>query len=1790
MNLNEYFSFLSDSSYEATNLIKDVISGINSISDSSSILDASFDSLEKIFKQLFLQILGLKDPNIIESNPLFGISTSHAECLQINKNDKLISEEFGNLFSEIKYLFNTERPRSWHLASILIKEIISWAFELIYNYPLLEDNPNIDSFSAKCNNSDNDQRFSFNISANKPGPINFFSTNNNDVLPVSDINNNLNQVSDTFNLNSTKSKIFRSYSIQNKARQDSRKRSSYFGSSNGLKPFLSEESCRRIIRYVWYQLVSTAQKEHLHIRTKSLGKSIEFTPWRSNFESFVSLIDIFMGIYEGRSYPSFVSHFNLIQDLDPGAVIAESGSLPSEMQFIVDMCVARKRKLARVAFPPDTMWPMVSHASRKHTEKHIYDQIGYACLRDTLSRTELERGPSAEKYIADLLYQRAAIDDVYACIRNHRMMKKKTIKELQRHIYVPPDVKSELSDNQNNQLNACNLNSSFSNVYELEMIEDSKLLLDVLVHKIEYTIRHIQKCSNFKNINLSADLSTDHIAVPQNLRFWERVNELADQIFFFVQTNAISYTDLHNRLYGLVVSESSEESVVPKLEKDNTLIWLLLQLFHVEKVAVETISADFSNHENFLADFLEMYNESQIQSLDSFYLRDLSLQSVLSHQQQNIRDRVGIKFRHPKINSIMKYTQTFYKLQTNFGNDFKRNIIEGSYTLFKDQPIQEIIKIASISQARQYIVPNAIYGYLVPFNYTDLPLQNPDTRYLHGGLVNYKILDYINVGSKNRLLQIIYKMMLAHEQGPQFQFQVNPTKNDLNCVSPYVLDVVYKLLYNAPYTNELMMKEILEKLRRCDKVMAMGNAHFSNVTTRWLYTVYQLMNCRLLRFFKYYAHAAHLIHHLRHSLIFTKHPQLYTTLENFALCLVKLQHEPGFLVALMNPDYHGVPITSYPHIYKFTEEEPKRPYVKPVHFWFNCALLYRNAIMAVSRIILIRGLGDIPGLSVDECLVGLSNRPSNWAPQVLQFMAPQVLDHYLREKRHIHSCPKFEAVNEVLADERIGPVLRDEVSDQSEIEQVVEIMINRFTISVQRQTLFLCLLWQMEYDRVVENKKTSSKFVSVVRKVLLRFQKSFKTEHSSVLMDYAVSQIKASCSVDEITGKFILSGTQFETQMKLTFSVLERFIWLFMFIRNEHVLYGLVRGEFDIRDDPIRMRIIHYILFESPGFSSRLEDWKKLDFPGRYWEADDYYLKQVRYLNKNPEYFEYEYYLLLNNEPVDPPTQLALPMYYENEMVRLLPVLEYALDRLIEAEQTDLLIKILDHFGMLFRLDQVPLNTLYNILFVYFGSPTLHNSKLIRSLSLSLLDLSQQQLSPEFENFLLSPKNSDLCTPLGPSDGFLGYFESLEAFKLYILGLMDRIGVVLSRSPCGLDLKPGLPEIHYREIPNPVLLVLTECIVETLAWWCISQESKDRIPSPLTGIDTSKAFDSIKNDLAISISRWKHDLTSRASYCMLVQIWLYMVLEVSKLPTVDRRSHNIFKNAKCIPTTYFHVTGIFANSLPIDLMTTPYIKYLANIVFTCKELKVSSTTRAILSLKTMLEDVDNISQDHYMSNWDFDPASDSSKSFKTSDIFENYVHNLREGTQNLPNAYSTLLHSILHYGGQRAFSMLSETIKSLANGTAEILDYPDLTKLYTTNNEPFIPNSDSDIFSPRTRCSSINTDAPDFLTHNKIHSDIQLLYICSTIAPVLYRLESIPNIFSEIIESLFTLVLQISNTLPPLKQQENSSTIAFEIVVDFFYFSKSKFSMSKFEWKSLEYIFIQLPINVKNRFRNLVYG
>ncbi|KAJ2515303.1 hypothetical protein GGI11_003800 [Coemansia sp. RSA 2049] len=1444
---------------------------------------------------------------------------------------------------------------------------------------------------------------------------------------------------------------------------------------------LPESVCLETIRQVWRLLLDSATIEP---PMSSVLSSARRTRWQIRFEATMELFDCFVGRSEQCLGRPLVSYYLLSRELDPGAVVAESGILTSEMQYIVDLCFGRKRRLGRILLPPDGSWPLISHTSRAHTVKHVYDQPAYALVRDSLTFEETERGPSANKYVADLLYQRAPTDEIFAAIRNHRIMKKKAIAAVASDSYMPNNSSIGLDAGADRCYGSgdggpANVSIAMSDNAETEKYEVSQLLLDSMAQRIEHIVRYIQSQCDFETLLNERKLNENSdptMIVPRNIQYWEYMNEVADQLYYFVLFDAVSYKDVHERFFATVFPKDSDIHPGSETRKDNSYIWLLLQLFHIEKVSAGPIREDLAGDEDMLDQMLQMYNEQQIVSKDAFYLRDLALQAAMTHQQSNIRDNQGFKFRHPRMGVAMPFAPVVYQLQQEFGRQFK----DENYELLDGKDICSVMKTATVSQLRQFVVPNSLYTYLVPPKETIKKLQNDSTTYLEGGNIGYRLLDYINVGGKHRLLQLVYKMMLAHELGPQFQFDGKQpsVREGITCVSPHIVDTVYRLLYNAPYSNELMMKEVLEKLRRCDKVMAMGNARFSPATLRWLYTIYQLMNCRLLRFFKYYAHASHLVHHLRHSLVHTSHRQLYSSLECFALCLVNLQHDVEFLQALMNPAYHGIPLTPHPSTMG-TVVARNIVYLKPKDAWFECAMLSRNAVMVISRIVAMRGLGDVPGLSLEDCLDSLSPLPQYWAPSVVRYLPRSVRAYYTKNPR-VPKGPQpsasAAAIRQLIETRPVHNVML-----LAQPNPQVEAGLLAFYGEAKRQPLFLFVVWVL-LERLTAahasadganlspssdgELKLPAMMLAVVRRVLLSFPLSQMSTYTSSLVDFIIG-----CEAER--GLKEPSAT--------TKQLLDDFMFKHYLIHHEHVVFALTRGEHDLRADSMRLALTRYVLLESPSFVERLSEWHNLDFQGRYWADYSHWAKQETYLTKFPEFFEYEGHLVRNNVTLDPQPALSLPIYYENRMVRLLPVLEFALGRLIEAEDRNLLREVLDRMGILYRLHQVPLTTLMNTLSVYFNAPTLHDAAVIRSLILSLLDMSQQNFSPEFERFVR-----------GETD------DAQLIDEKYICRTMNRISRAITRH-LGQPEKDKLPEVHYREIPNPILLCLTECVVELLTWWCLdnSARSKDRLHDSTKGglsPSTEPEFRAEEDERQKCAGEWQ-----------LTKQWFDIVMDPSKRPECSVGGS---------AALYIHSTGVLANVLPDELMAFPYVRHLADIVLHEPMLKTISGPKRYFSFVEFSRA--NSSGSHRYQQ----QKAAAGTQFAATAVFNSFEQNRNHRMVNRPNTYLTLLHSIMHYGGTGTFNALAETIHSLASSGEQ-----------------------------------------------QLCSDIQLLYLCATVGPILYRLVDHDALYVQILGDLVLIMAQICPRVKTLDTYTN--TDALEQVMDFFCFVKDQFDPGREAWRRI---------------------
>ncbi|KAG1151478.1 hypothetical protein G6F37_000970 [Rhizopus arrhizus] len=1011
-----------------------------------------------------------------------------------------------------------------------------------------------------------------------------------------------------------------------------------------------------------------------------------------------------------------VSHYDIILALPDVYGHFLGGAFPQSIHWTMEKFInelgKRRRHLAFLMMPPDASWPLISQMSRRHEYNDLTTRTSYHMFEgDLIEFVKEGNSTNTETHFRDMLYQRASMDE----FRQLAM-----------------------------SLTQTGL--------------DTTQIRKAMVSKIRDVIRCIQQHSRkgkredkdekaFEPFNPSLTTIRGEdikMMIPDNIHLWELMTETADQLYSFVSGDFFSYEDILQDFYDLVYKPDGipySSNAKNHIMKDNGLVWLLLQLFYIEKVSTNVIQKDFEQDERLFDKLVKLYNEEQTESKDAFTLRDLSLQCAINHQKAHIKDVTNIKQRHPLTAASLQYASLCYQIQAYFNTHYHSNVPTNS-TLFSNLDLQEMTKIAMESQLRQDVVPYTLYVYLVPTKADIDTLGHSSTTYIKGGTLDYKLLDLLCVNAKHRLLQVIYKMMLDSELGPRYQSPASPVA----CVPPNVLDVVYKLLYSAPCSAELMVKEIFDKLRRCDKMIKMKRTGESepsptqlpDQTMRWLQTILQLMNYRFIRFLKYSPLSSGLLHYIRYSISFLDNRQCYRSLESFTVNVINMQMDVKLLRSLDDP-------------------------LREKTIWFGeSEMLARLTVGTISRLIKTRGQADIKTEQIHRVLSSLYDFPLEWSSAALAHFPPVVRSFY-------------ENIN---AEPRAGVTAAKVQQTMSTHKSLTTYLLQggsaepealSFLATQENQSCLFCILWVIAVSR-----NTVDCFhMPSVRKMLLMIPPSKMATHVIDLVDFILSVEYPANS-----------------QALQLFTLLDGFIWKHQWINFNHVLFALTKGSGTPERTKKAMLLLQYLLLESREIAQRVHHWESLGISCRPWTEADYQEKLMHYLQKFPEYDEFEAFAMQGFEPsieLQPPLQIKLPIYFGNVVSDLIVTLENVLMRLLEYGQAEILINVLDRYGSLFRYHQSPLSFVANFFLYYHASPTLANPS-VRKRILRLIDFDQYIIAPEAVNYAKNEQDNG-------SSFDAGYFERI----------IYKLAKSLNPQTCAPRSKSSLPERHFREIGSPAV-------------------------------------------------------------------------------------------------------------------------------------------------------------------------------------------------------------------------------------------------------------------------------------------------------------------------------------------------------------------------------------------------
>ncbi|KAF9195517.1 Mediator of RNA polymerase II transcription subunit 23 [Haplosporangium sp. Z 767] len=1314
------------------------------------------------------------------------------------------------------------------------------------------------------------------------------------------------------------------------------------------------------------------------------------------------------------------TYYDLLREIPqvfpPGVVIHWT------LEAFMDHLQKRRQKLALLVMPPDAMWPLISQVSRQHEFTDLSQRPTHLLFApDYANRVRDGHMTTYVSLFGDLLYQRAPSDEIFFMIRQ-----------------LPPSPAG------------------------------ISALRESLVIKTRDVVRCIQHHSRFhepRPVDMSTPVAANpDMVIPDNLDFMELLIELSDQLYAFVASElsqistiyptgfAVLYEDLIADYYTLIMGTDKSP---PELEKDNTLIFLLLQLIHIEKVGGKDrlLAQDYAGDEHLFRHLIALYNEDQVNSKDGFYLRDLALQCAISHQQSYIRDRSMMKFRHPKLAVIWPYySQICYNIQSYFLSTYKNNVQDT--TCLSSLPMQENVKIAMESQLRQHIVAGTLFIYLVPNYQGKEPELDASGMFLKGGSLNYKLLDMLNIDTKHRLLGLIYKMMLDGEQGPRFHGDPPP---QVKFVSPYVTDVVYKLLSSTPCSVEPVIKVLFDKLRRYDR-LPKTMAEVPAEVIRWQFTVLQLLNFRLIRSLKFTATCAHLLHYMKFALSLTKHRALHNIVETCNHSALSIQTSHKFLRSLV-------------------DNKRERP------FWFEeSEALARRAVMTIARVIKLRGQRDAPLGIITEILQILHKHPLAWTEEIMAFFPEPVRDFYRAQEQSgvVNGIP--------------GAVTEQEVSTLLEGTSVHNVLLmpkgtepNTFLLShysdMANHPFFLCVFWEI----ITIQQHITEMMLEDIRAVMLQFPPSHMSTYTQQLIDYALWKLDP-------------KNPNANGSIEFVVRVFEDLVWKYQLLSIEHTLLALMTGH-PSRSGDLGLKVLIQMTINSSELSNRISHWTSIGISPRPWEEDAYYEKLQSYLSRYPEYFGFEAHeIRAGTNPINPPLEMPLLVSYSNVLLRLLNIFDMIIGRFIEYQMTDTLVTFLEKFGCLYLYHNTPMGFVRDTLLYYYESPTLKDPRVIKAL-LRLLDFKQVELSPVLIDYAQETSRSE--------DQFDEH---------YVHEICRKLAVSMDPKECGFKTDPGLPERQYREVPNPATQGLYVAIIEALA----APISKERFVEQMLNLILAKRSAAAPRVTVNSTTSGPGSTGTTAATAS----------ATSRVAPEPRVIHAAGLLLSALPKEFMDLFFIEVDSFTrtdetllqsstISAVSTPTSRAASAAAFIGRPVMtapIGTGAGVSVGINTTGE-ANNIGGSPTATGAQTHPGSTTPLFERTtaqdmllSTIFSSYAYNRNNYRTNMPNSFLTFFHAVAHYSSADILLRITKCLEDWRAGSAT--EPPTGSSLSNYDNGLIRLKDQAD---PHQGATGHATDimeetlsgSVNMQKDYNIRSDVQLLFICALIGPLVHRFEKV---------------------------------------------------------------------------------
>ncbi|KAJ1972623.1 hypothetical protein H4R35_004567, partial [Dimargaris xerosporica] len=696
------------------------------------------------------------------------------------------------------------------------------------------------------------------------------------------------------------------------------------------------------------------------------------------------------------------------------------------------------------------------------------------------------------------------------------------------------------------------------------------------------------------------------------------------------------------------------------------------------------IRNDFAKTEDYLAKLVQLYNDHQTMSVDSYYPRDLALHCVIRCQHNNISDVPNLKYRHPTITVAMPHFVSDQEMQRAIRE--KANAIVSKERVevdgFMHLTSSEVVQLGLFSQSQYMYATQILCGYLFPTPAQALPQSHCFAKLLEYkacGKISQDILESLSVAAGERLAQFLNRLSI--------DWYSLPENLQAPCASPVALDTFYRLTLVLPSTCEPIVNDILQRLNIMDAQVAKAAAVAANIPaghlsantagaaqpgaesdlannapqvlkelwdtkTLWLQTVVQLVAYRLMRYLRDSHHAPTLLNCVVHLLQQAPCRQLYQSLETLVMQILNVQSDQRLFEALLgyrsNPKDTTGGQTNPP--------QSSRP--RPTWFADN-EMLARRLVMTLAHLVKTCDMGR--RLSQETVHTVLGNCGSGprlvWSTTTLAYFPPVIRDYYLQAYATVPATETTDDANDAPAlastdnggdtvaaallptisttaapsamstDPKARATTPIGLSTSPTVAQVNHIIsqddIHNILIlgeADQRNEQALLDFYACEANQQL--------FLCVLWTIV-----EIQNEVHPFMMRY-VRRILRSFPANHLTSytvalvDFVLDKPLDDAASDQGYlhhgRLLDDFIWKYQILNLDHVVFALCRGHRTLTAESSTHRILQYLLFDSEALQARLTHWRSLGFSTQPWTDVDHFSRLCQYLERFPEFHDYE--------------------------------------------------------------------------------------------------------------------------------------------------------------------------------------------------------------------------------------------------------------------------------------------------------------------------------------------------------------------------------------------------------------------------------------------------------------------------------------------------------------------------------------------------------------------------------------